>query len=266
MNIAPITRVVSRVGLQLQKHAPTIMTVAGVVGGGVTVVLAAKATMKVEEIAVPILDVKAVLTEDDPSYPKEIRKAYVKSAGRALKLYGPAIGVGITSAGLVLSAHGMMSKRNAALTAAYNALEAAYTAYKARVSEEVGEEKERELAVDVPMAFDDPNEATFSAHPYTAWFESGNPNWVDGDIEENLRWLQLNELYLNDRLRAKGHVFLNEVRRSLSLEDTSAGQVTGWILNSEDGDGQIDFRPEVSKDGQSIRLDFNVDGTMFNKI
>lgn len=269
MNIAPITRLASRIGLQLQKHAPTIMTVGGIVGGAVTVGLAVKATTKADEVVVPILDVKAVLTKEDPEYPSEIRRAYVKTAGRALKLYGPTIGVGLASAGLILGAHGMMSKRNAALTAAYNAIEAAYSSYKARVVEELGEEKEREIFSDTPMALEgvSVNEAAFSAHPYEAWFEHGNPNWIDGDIEENLRWLALMESFINDRLRANGHVFLNEVRRGLSLEDTPAGAVTGWINNnSEDGDGQIDFRAEPLADGTAIRLNFNVDGVVFDKI
>lgn len=289
MNITPFTRFAGRLGLQLQKHAPTIMTIGGVVGGAVTVGLAIKATTRIEEILVPIEDVKTKHdTEDSDEYARDIRKAYIATGIKALKLYGPAISTGIASTGLILGAHGVMSKRNAALTAAYNTLETAYNAYKARVTEEIGKEKAEELE-GTPMAFMELNEETGELeevqgvvydNPYLAQFDFSNANWVDGDIEENLRWLTLQQNYFNDRLVARGHVFLNEVRRSIGLEDTKAGAVTGWVLNNPEGDSYIDFeldhhRPAkpyendhgaVVYPGESITLNFNVDGTILDKI
>ena len=80
---------------------------------------------------------------------------------------------------------------------------------------------------------------------------------------------------MNDLLRARGHVFLNEVLERLGMEHTQAGAVTGWILNGT-GDNEIDFRMYKLDDKRAkelgvaenghILLDFNVDGIIYDKL
>ena len=47
---AKITRTINRIGLQIKKHSPEIMMVAGVVGTVVGAVMACKATTKIDDI------------------------------------------------------------------------------------------------------------------------------------------------------------------------------------------------------------------------
>jgi hypothetical protein len=75
----------------------------------------------------------------------------------------------------------------------------------------------------------------------------------------------------NDLLRARGHVFLHEVLDTLGIQRTPESAIVGWIFDSENpdhiGDNFIEFniRDYQSEYGY-ILLDFNVDGTIFDKI
>lgn len=76
----------------------------------------------------------------------------------------------------------------------------------------------------------------------------------------------------NDRLHARGHLFLNEVYEALGLPHTQAGAVVGWVVGN--GDNFVDFglytgeaaRDFVNGREGSILLDFNVDGIVYDKI
>jgi hypothetical protein len=81
--------------------------------------------------------------------------------------------------------------------------------------------------------------------------------------------------YMNDRLKARGHVFLNEVYDEIGLSHTEAGAVVGWRWKKGSGDDFIDFGiwdgTEVVNDffnGRegALLLDFNVDGVIYNKL
>ena len=78
----------------------------------------------------------------------------------------------------------------------------------------------------------------------------------------------------NDKLRANGHVFLNEVYDALGFKRTPAGSVVGWVWNG-DGDGYVDFglwqldpahKDFVNAWEKCVLLDFNVDGDIHNLI
>ena len=66
-------------------------------------------------------------------------------------------------------------------------------------------------------------------------------------------------------------VFLNEVYKDLGYPETAAGQVVGWSLNHDTGDGYIDFgianmayepnRDFINGWEPCCLLDFNVDDT-----
>ena len=91
-------------------------------------------------------------------------------------------------------------------------------------------------------------------------------------------FLRREQAYWNDKLRARGYVFLNEVYERLDIPTTRAGQCVGWIYNPDrpNGDNYIDFgmyditreptREFVNGLERVILLDFNVDGVILDKI
>ncbi len=86
--------------------------------------------------------------------------------------------------------------------------------------------------------------------------------------------------YANDLLKARGHLFLNEVYDLIGARRTKAGAQVGWIYDPEHdhlgGDGFVDFgmfdidkpkaRDFVNGYEKVIILDFNVDGVILDHI
>lgn len=283
---------IGRAGLQLSKNSPHLMFGAGIVGVVATAVLASKATLKLESTLQGIQDTKEiiegsvgtklesgnVITESDKQ--KMLVAVSIKGAGKVVKLYGPTIAVGTLSVALLTGSHVVLNRRNVALTAAYASLEKAYKEYRERVMAELGEDREHELRYSTEektVKVDGKNKKVVvpdgTPSLYAKFFDEYNKNWCKTP-EYNRMFIQTQQNWANELLKARGHVFLNEVYDMLGLERTKAGAVVGWV-NNGDGDGYIDFglfdgreRAMAFINGQepSILLDFNVDGVIYDKI
>lgn len=103
-------------------------------------------------------------------------------------------------------------------------------------------------------------------------FDDVNSRYWRPSAEYNRFFLESQQRYANELLHSRGHVFLNEIYDNLGFEHTPAGSVVGW-LRKGDGDGYIDFNLfELSARSfqlgyeQSIWLDFNVDGVIYEQI
>lgn len=294
-------KVTSKAGRQIlvtQKHSPILLFGVGVVGVVATVVLASRATLKMEELIGEAEELKeqigeALETKKD-EYSKEDAKKdgiLVKSqtAMKIAKLYAPAVVVGVVSIGCFTGSHIILNRRNIALTAAYGAVDKAFREYRGRVVDELGKEKdqefrfgviEREVAVDTDdgvavktVKGADPEFAKKSGgrSMYAILFDEGNRNWRP-QWGDNQMFLRSQQQYAQDRLNSKGFLFLNDVYEALGFERTAFGQVVGWVLGN--GDDLIDFGIVDTYEGirfvngneKSVWLDFNVDGMVLDLI
>lgn len=280
-----VTRTVGRAILQTRKHSPQILFVGGIVGVGASTVMACRATLKLsdqlDKMKSEMSDVKQLADSDSNSTDgRDVAKVYVKNAARVARLYAPAAIVGVASVGALTGSHVTLTRRNAGLTAAYATVVKAYDDYRERVKEELGEEKELDIyqgaRIDkikdengkiVQIRSIDPN----AISQYAKFFDDDNVNWQKHP-EYNRLWLQVNQTYFNELLRARGHVFLNEVYDKLGFEHSKAGAVVGWVLN-EKGDNYVDFGLFSDVNARFVNgmertalLDFNVDGVIYDKI
>ena len=274
--------------LILKKQSPHIFFATGVLGTGVSTVLACRATLKLsdtlDKIHGDVQNVKdlrhlahskaEVYTNDQ--YAKDLTYVYSKGTINLVRLYGPSVLIGVASIGLLTGSHVQLTRRNSALMAAYAAIQKAYDEYRERVIDELGEDKERELYHGASIQVVDKEEVlTVDPNVYSAyakWFDEASQCW-EKDPEQNRVFLQCQQNYWNDRLQSRGHVFLNEVYDNLDIPRTKAGAVVGWVKDSRDGDSYIDFGVYEARNGRflngierSILLDFNVDGTIYDKI
>lgn len=286
---------VARQALKLRKHSPVLMFGAGVVTAAASTVFACKATLKVEEVLNETekkkLDIDyardtAPEKYSDKDRSQDLVKLRVQTAVNLGKLYAPAIGLGVLSIGLLTGSHVVLSKRNVALTAAYSALEKGFNEYRARVRDELGEDKEREFRYGVIQkeiveegenGHEVKTVTRIDGSPrgssiYARVFDELNPNWKPMP-EYNRLFLQAQQAYANNQLQSRGHVFLNDVYDSLKMPRSKEGSVVGWLKGH--GDDFVDFglfdddnqvKDFMRGEEGAVWLDFNVVGNIWDKI
>lgn len=298
-----VTRTLHKVGFALKKHSPEILTTVGVVGTVASAVMACKATTKVSTILAETKDsvekihevannpdFKDQYTEEDSK--KDLTIVYAQTGLKFVKLYGPAVLLGAASLACMIASHKILRTRNVALAAAYATVDQGFKEYRGRVIDRFGKELDRELKYNIKakeieevVVNEDGTESTVKktvevADPnmyseYARFFDDGCQGW-DKDAEYNLMYLRRQQSYANDLLKAKGHLFLNEVYDLLGIPRTKAGQVVGWIYDEKHpvGDNFVDFgiyeihnerkRAFVNGHERTILLDFNVDGNIWD--
>ena len=291
MNYVPksLSRFGHRRILKLQKSSPTILVIGGVVGFGVTAVLAAKASRKIDPIiedhkkARLDVDMTAVSQRD---MQMQLANLYANTSMKFVRLYTPTLVVGTLSTASVLQGHKILQTRHLATMAAYGGLMDQFKSYRARVAETVGSELEREIHAGAIGKYeedpDHPGEYKQVAkydkrrveNYLQPFFDESNRNWTT-DSTSNLAFLKAVQAHMNRRLNIIGYVFLYEVYEALGWERFPEAMVSGWVMGG-DGDNYVDFgflteeTPEaiMFRNGaeRSVRLNFNIDGIIWDKI
>ena len=298
--INSLSRTFHKVGFKVKKHSPEILIVAGVAGTITSAVMACKATTKLSDIlenAKEDIDKihEGIETGEimGVSYPaedgkKDLSITYIQTGLKVAKLYAPSVALGVLSLTAVITSNNILRKRNIALAAAYATIDKSFKEYRGRVVERFGKELDRELRYNIKakeieetvvdektgkekkvkktVNVVDPN--TYS--DYARIYDCGNIGWSK-DPEQNLMFLRRQQEYFNDKLKAQGYLFLNEVYESLGFQKTKAGQMVGWTYDEEhpNGDNFVDFgiydsASFVNGYERSIILDFNVDGVILD--
>ena len=292
INMAELRRgmrfMTSRNTLIAKKYAPAVMTGVGVVGVVGSAVLACRETLKAEAVVdearkmlSTVHEAREVANDKDytpTDYKKDLTVVYMRAASSFIKLYAPSLVLGAISISLIIGGQHIMWQRNAAIAAAYTGLKDAYDRYRGQVVEEYGDGADKAVyakAVD-PVKTEESDDRVDSngVSPYARFFDEYNPHWTK-NADMNLTFLRMQEAYFNDKLKANGHLFLNEVYDALAIPRSKAGAITGWIWGG-DGDDYVDFgiyrddsparRDFVNGYERSILLDFNVDGVIYDLI
>lgn len=302
------SNLMGKTGLKLKKYSPEILVVAGVVGTVASAVMACKATLKVNDIlketkesidSIHECAADTSLVESGRYSPEDVKKdlaiVYAQTGLKFVKLYGPSVILGALSITSILASNNILRKRNIALGAAYATLDQSFKDYRKRVVDRFGEAVDRELkynikAQKIEEMETDPetgkqkkvkktievSDGQFVS-PYARFFDESS-RYFEKNPELNLMFLRAEQNFANDRLKARGYVFLNEIYERLGIPTTKAGQVVGWIYDPKNGKGDnyIDFgiydmnrekvRDFVNGYERVILLDFNVDGDILNEI
>lgn len=286
--------------MKVRKHSPVILMTAGITGLVGTVVLASRATLRIEgimdehdaklaKIQRAAAAFEAGKLDSDVEYPEDDAKrdkviVYAQTAVQVVKLYLPATALGVASIAAIVSGHTVMSKRNAATMAAYATLQTGFEKYRERVREQFGEDKDKELSQPRQMIVEEQDmetgevRETFQFDPnglsvYARFFDEYSPKWQK-EPGYNQMFVQSQQNWLNDLFHSRGHLFLNEVYDALGLPRSKEGSVVGWVKGM--GDDYIDFglnnpnneaaREFVDGFERSILLDFNVAGLIWDRI
>lgn len=115
---------------------------------------------------------------------------------------------------------------------------------------------------------------TYQPGPYATFFDEASAAWTNNP-ESNKFFLLRTQDFANQKLEARGYLFLNEVYEMLGLPRTRAGQLVGWVYDVQNpvGDNYVDFgifnklnSNFVNGFENSILLDFNVDGNILDRL
>lgn len=310
-NIAKtISRSLNTVAFQVRKHSPKILMGAGIVGGVASAVMACKATTKLNDVLAEAKDLvqgihqvrdtpelqQMYLERNGVEYTeeqskKELAAVYVHTGLELAKLYGPAITLGAASICSILASGNIMHKRNAALTAAYTVVDKGFKQYRERLIDRFGNELDRELRYNIKteqieetVIDEDGKEKTVTTTiqkvdpkdiPTTSKiYCEGCKGW-DKNPEYNRIFLTQVQAWANDRLQARGHLFLNEVYDALGINITEEGNSLGWVYDESNPElhNYVDFgfadidnerkRAFVNGDERNVWLDFNYDGNVW---
>lgn len=257
------TKALALAGAKLKLASPELLVIGGIVAVGAAAVVACNATIKADAVLdehkenlekihrakeVAAEDPEVGYTEEDAK--KDIRTTYIKTAGKLIKVYGPAAVLFTLGVISILTGHGILKARHVASVAAFTGLSDSFKEYRARVAKEVGEEKEdmlfrnaeKELISEVIEENGENKTVTrdekvvkkskYSSlnDPCTFLFDAANaPHSWSKASGYNLMFLTRVQCDANDKLRRKGFVTLNEVLDALGMERTVDGITLGWV-------------------------------------
>lgn len=299
--VKSISGVANKTVMKLKKHSPEILVVAGVVGAVASAVIACKATTKVSRINEEAKDsidtihesAEKGVTPAGETYSvedskKDLSIVYVQTGIKYAKLYAPAVILGTLSITSILASNNILRKRNIALGAAYAAIDKSFKEYCGRVIERFGEQVDHELKYNLKakkfeeievdpetgkekkvkktVTVADPNLQS----DYAVYFDQKSRNY-ETNMDYNRMFLKAQQQFANDKLKTRGHIFLNEVLDDLDLPRSPAGQIVGWTADGPDG--YVNFRilevERETEDGRhepALLLDFNVQGDIWSQM
>ncbi len=291
----------NKIGFGLKKRSPEILVAVGVVGTVVSAVMACKATTKINTILDEAKEQLGKIHEyagnpdaaekyNAEDAKKDTAIVYAQTGVKLAKLYAPAVGLGILSISSILASNNILRKRNMAISAALAAATQDFKDYRncvierfgkevdhqlrynikaEEIEETVTDEKGKEKKVKKSIEVADPN-----ASGYVKYFTRSNPYWEEDSSYVEM-FLRSQQNYANDKLKATGHLTLNDVYDMLGFHDSKAGMVVGWIydLDHPNGDNYVEF--DVKKVNlpneqggyeEAYAIDFNVDGNIYNEM
>lgn len=307
-----IKKIINQAGFKIKKHSPEILMVAGIVGTVTAAVTACRATLKVKDIMSEKEelqnDIHKCLENPDVDYTeedgkKDLTTVYAQTGVKLIKLYAPSVILGGASIASIVMGQKILKKRNIALAAAYTAVDKGFKKYRANVVDRFGEKVDKELRYNIKakevekkvadkngkektvkeIQYDIEGNPLENISEFARFFDEATSTEHHKDAEYNLMFLRRQQDYANEVLKAKGHLFLNDVYEMLGIPKTKAGQIVGWIYDEKNpnGDNFVDFgiyrlsgnevyderkRAFVNGYERNILLDFNVDGPIYEMI
>lgn len=290
-----------KIGFGLKKRSPEILVAAGVVGTVVSAVMACKATTKIgallDETKDQLDKIHEYAGNPDAAEKYSVEDAkkdtaivYAHTGVKLAKLYAPAVSIGVLSISSILASNNILRKRNMAISAAFAAASQEFKEYRGRVVERFGKEVDHQLrhnikAVEIEETITDEKGkekkvkkkievADSNVSEYMRYFTRSNPYW-ENNPEYVEMFLRSQQNYANDKLKATGHLTLNDVYDMLGFQDSKAGMVVGWIydLDCPNGDNYVEFDVKKvhlpNEQGgyeEAYAIDFNVDGNIYNEM
>lgn len=262
-----LTRGFFKICNKIAVKKPDILVASGLVlliGGTVlAIVETKKGAPAIEKCQVNMNEIQKLLDDPAEDYnkkdaTKDKLSCVAECAWTLAKVYAPVIGCDIVGVTLVLSGYGSVKKQKLILAAALKTVSDAYAGYRERIKEELGEDRERDIYLgleDGEFKIEEPNEngkmvkktvkgkvSKFPGYsPFARLFDPINTNEFKNEPGYNKWFVQKQEQWATDYMRAHGHVYLNQCYEWLGFEHTDLGAVYGWKYDPNNPDKAVNF-------------------------
>lgn len=229
-------------------------------------------------------------------YTEEVAKrdkfiAYLQCGAKMCKNYAPALGLYILSVLMILGGFKIIKGRYVTTMAVLTSTQGQFKKYRKLIADKYGKDIDLETLLGVEHTTETEEEmdekgnlkvketekhtATKSPRDddsdFTRLFDELNAKTWKNDPIANFTFLKSVEKWCTNRLRTRGHLFLNEVYDALGMEHTKCGALCGWVLDGN-GDDFVDFGLDnIPKDWEwyeepNMWLNFNCEGAIYDKI
>lgn len=298
-----IIRTANSVIFSAKKNSPTILLIGGITCVVAGTVSAIHATSKADEVLdnfhkdlekIDEIVEKAEANNKTDIYPveqanKDRKIVYGHMVMSMAKIYLPTVLLETVGIGMICKSHSILSKRNAGLAVAYAGLSKAFNDYRQRVSDKYGAEEENRLyygmedhtitvkEISENGVVTEKEEIVTSLDPVndslSAFIDELSGIWCKDSPSSTKNNILVQQRMLNENLRRRKFITLNEAYRALDLPETPDGMVLGWYYDPNVID-KIDFglftrndmatRRFVNGYEDVVLVTFNVDGNIFN--
>ena len=233
MNTSNITSFVKRVGLELKRYSPTILTGIGVGGMITTVIMAVKATPKATQLLLNAEEQKG----DELTNVEKVKVV--------LPVYWPAAAVGVGTITCFICANSTNLRRQAALASAYSLSENTLKEYQNKVLDTIGKRKEKSIRDELAKDHLNSNplndeQQVIIAGGETLCYEEITGRYFKSDIEK----IRKVENEINKELLQTGYITLNQIYYELGLKPINIGDDLGW--NAENGLIEFDYSSQLT--------------------
>lgn len=274
-------RMLFKAGFKLKKHSPEILICVGVVGTISSTVMACKATLKakdvIDEAKIDICEIKEdmdsefIPEEEKEASKKELAKVYVDTGVQLVKIYAPSVILGTLSLGTVFASNNILRTRNASLSAAYTTLDSVFKKYRNNVKETYGDEVDHNMRYGIredkiEMTDENGKKKTqkvkhmskdFDPEDLSLFMAKGTSVEWDDSEEYLMSSLTIKERVLDDMLKSRGYLFVNEVRHELGFDPVAYGQTMGWIFDTKNENLKNEFSLNINWDEPYVQMYYN---------
>ncbi len=248
---------------KISKNSPTLLIIAGGTLAIAGTALACKATLDIQEplkkAKNDINDIKedkeAGVYDENPemNYRKDLTTAYVETGVMLAKHYALPVTLEILAIGTLFASDRISRERNAKLAAAVCTANEMYKKYRQNVIDTYGNDVDMQMLTgakkerkNVITTDEDGNETKEKQDilelnrtainpldtPFARFFDESSVHWSKSFMA-NQSFLRIQENQVNERLRCRGYLFVNDVLDILDLPKTDIGWDYGWIYDPD---------------------------------
>ena len=222
----------------IRENTPAILTAFGATGAVGTAYLSAKAAYE----SYPIIQ----KYEAYNGIPDSTREMYIQRGKLVWKLYIPAVVSGTSAVLCIVVATRVGSRRTAAITAAYTLSERALVEYREKVTEVLGENKERKLRDELAqdkVASNPPGPTIITGDGQVLCYELFTGRYFNSTMQD----LQRAENKINSKLIKHDVAAVSDFYDEVGLPYTSYSDEVGW---QSDKMLELEFSTVMSEDSR----------------